>query len=189
MRILPTTNPVGGQLPKQAAANSTPSNSGNLPQDSSSLSPEASLEESGEVPNLGALADSFAAPGQRELRNPSAELQQDCVNILGSLGKEIPADVDTRKTLLASPVAQGSEALKVDKVTSVARSDRGQQLLDQLMRSSATARAEYGGQLPPKVEKLLQTTLAALSEVGIEPGKVGPAAGERPISDGQPRAA
>ncbi len=189
MRILPTTDPVRGPLPKQAASNSTVSPSGSLPQDSSTLSPEASQEEGGDVPNLGALADSFAAPGQRELRNPSAELQQDCVNILSSLGKEIPPGVDTRKTLLASPAGQGSEVLKVDKVTSVARSDRGQQLLEQLMRSSATARAEYGGQLPPKVEKLLQTTLAALSEVGIEPGKAGPAAGERPASEGQSRAA
>ena len=189
MRILPTIDPVRGQLPKQAAANSTASPAENLPRDSSTLSSDASTEDTGEVPNLGALADSFAPPGQRELRNPSAELQQDCVNILGSLGKEIPSDVDTRKTLLASPVGQGSEALKVDKVTSVARSDRGQQLLEQLMRSSATARAEYGGQLPPKVEQLLQKTLAALSEVGIEPGKPGPAAGEKPNSEGQPRAA
>lgn len=136
--------------------------------DGVSMSQEAEAGEDGEVPNLGALRETL---GQRELQNPSAEMQQDCVSILSMLGKPIPEGVDTRKTLLASPIGKGDGVLQLDRVTSVAKSDRGHELLDQLMRSSATARAQYGGKLPPKVEQLFQTTLAALREVGVEPGK------------------
>jgi hypothetical protein len=113
-------------------------------------------EEDTPLPDLSALEANY----RPALINPSAELQQNCANILGWLDNR-PADVDTRQAL------GGARAPRVDSLGVVANCHRGTDLMAQLMHCVSHTQAAYGGNLPSKVQNLLSQTLKAMQTAGI----------------------
>lgn len=80
------------------------------------------------APPVSARATKHNLGDQRELVNPSAETQQDCVSILPALGCDTPQGGDTYQGLRASPISKCLEILKTDRITSVAKARAEEQL-------------------------------------------------------------
>ena len=128
-----------------------------LPGDSVQMSLEH--EEGTPLPNLGALVANY----QPKLVNPSAELQQNCANILEWLGVRSGL-VETRQALAGEGP---SRSARTDSVGVVANCNRGSDLMAQLMHCASHTQSEYSGNLPVKVQNLLGLTLNCMQAAGI----------------------
>lgn len=113
-----------------------------------------------------ALADSFGG-GLKTLVNPSAALERDCAEILAAAGQEIPADIDTRTTMVAAPCGGG--CMQSVAVTGMLGLRETTPALHTLESNALVATQSYKGQLPPKVQRHLDLARSAAQRLGSQP--------------------